>query len=320
MYCTKDAELPGLNKLLEKIDEYDIYAHYMGSFKVGHLYNSPIRKDKNPSFAVYKGRRGNLMFKDHGTGDCGNALNFIKLITGYNDETRLIKELLKIKSDEVHTERKTTKVVSASDAETDIGIVRQSFTDADKTYWNTFHINTSTLKKFDVFSIQYYLCNGIVKGIYNNDNPMFAYKVYDKFKIYRPLASKYSKWRSNLDNNHIQGLAQLPELGDTLIITKSLKDVMVLYEMGISAISPSSETTFIPNDILDELKQKWNHIYILYDRDTTGVKQAHSYCKKYKLDAFFVNKKFKSKDISDAVKLNGFTKVKNWLTKELNKR
>ena len=98
MYSTKDAELPNINKLLENIDEYDIYAHYMGSFKVGHLYNSPIRKDRNPSFAVFKGRRGNLMFKDHGTGDCGNALNFIKLMTGYNDNTRLIKELLKIKS------------------------------------------------------------------------------------------------------------------------------------------------------------------------------------------------------------------------------
>ena len=320
MYSTKDAELPKLSKLLEEVNEYDIYAHYMGSFKVGHLYNSPMRKDKNPSFAVFKGRRGNLMFKDHGTGDCGNALNFIKLMTGYNDNTRLIKELLKIKSTIVHTERKVTKEVSASDAETDIGIVRQSLTDADKQYWNIFHISTNTLKKFDVFSIKYYLCNGIVKGIYNYENPMFAYKVYDKFKIYRPLANKYSKWRSNLNNNHIQGLAQLPEFGNTLIITKSLKDVMVLYEMGITAISPSSETTFIPDDILDGFRKRWKHIYILYDRDATGVKQAHNYCKKYKIDAFFVNKKFKAKDISDAVKFNGFTKVKNWLTKELEKR
>ena len=84
---------------------------------------------------------------------------------------------------------------------------------------------------------------------------MYAYKVFDKFKIYRPLASKYTKWRTNLTTSDVQGLAQIPEKGDLLIITKSLKDVMVLYEMGYTAISAASETTFIPEDIISGLKK-----------------------------------------------------------------
>ena len=80
------------------IDEYDIYAYYMGQFKVGRLYNSPLRKDKNPSFAIFKGRRGNLLFKDHGTGEYGNALTFIKLYTGKNSNTSILAELNKIKN------------------------------------------------------------------------------------------------------------------------------------------------------------------------------------------------------------------------------
>lgn len=315
MYSTKDAEL-SIEEILKDIDEYDIYAHYMGQFKIGRLYNSPLRKDKNPSFAVFKGRRGNLLFKDHGTGECGNSLTFIKSITGYNDSAKLLSELKKIRATTNYTERKVSHTYE-SDSDTEIGIVRQPFTEYDKTYWKQFHINMTTLKSYDVFSIKYYLCNGIVKGVYRYDNPMFAYKVNDGFKIYRPLGNKYAKWRSNLKVTDIQGLKQLPELGNELIITKSLKDVMVLKEMGYNAISPSSETTFIPDDILDDLKSRYSKLYILYDRDTTGVKQARAYSKKYHIDAFFINKRFKAKDISDAVKLNGFTEVSKWLKKEI---
>ena len=84
---------------------------------------------------------------------------------------------------------------------------------------------------------------------------------------------------------------------------------MCLYEMGYSAIAASSETTFIPEDILKSLRSKWKHIVILYDRDGPAMMNARKYSKQYKLDAIFVNKKFNSKDISDAVKNNNFNEV-----------
>lgn len=92
---------------------------------------------------------------------------------------------------------------------------------------------------------------------------------------------------------------------------------MCLYEMGYYAIAASSETTFIPDDMLKSLRSKWKHIIILYDRDRTGMLKARDYSKKYKFDAIFVHKKFKAKDISDAVRDNGFNEVKNWLIKTL---
>jgi DNA primase len=149
---------------------------------------------------------------------------------------------------------------------------------------------------------------------------MYAYKIDDKFKIYRPFNTKYTKWRANVTTENIQGLKQLPKgQRNLLIITKSLKDVMVLYKMGYDAVSPSSETTFLPTKILDKLKKKYKHILILYDRDRTGMLKARTYSKEYGLDAFFVNKKFNSKDISDAVANCGFDAVKEWLDKTLNK-
>lgn len=316
MYSRKRAKLPDnitLDWILSKVTEYDIYAKYIGQFKVGMIYNSPFRKDKNPSFGIYYSKRTKqLLFKDHGTGECGNVIKFVSLFTGkteYNDILSDIVDKLNITNN--------TKLVSSKQyiqpTETVIGVVRQEFTDVDINYWKQFNISINTLKKFNVNSIKYYLCNGIVKGTYKRENPMYAYKVYNNFKIYRPLADKYTKWRNNLTDYDIQGYEQLPQKGDILFITKSMKDVMCLHEMGYPAVSPSSESTFLPKDVLEQLKTRFKRIIILFDRDTAGVKRSRKLSRETGLEAIFINKKFKAKDVSDAVKANSFEEIKNWL-------
>lgn len=306
-----------LDYILSKVTEYDIYARYLGQFKIGFIYNSPFRKDKNPSFGIFRSRKtGKLLFKDHGNGECGNVIKFVELYTGITNYNDLLNQIIKDMQITNNTILQSNKEVEKS-TETVIGVVRQDWTDIDKTYWHKFGISLQTLKKFNVSSIKYYLCDGVVKGIYKDVNPMYAYKVYDRFKIYRPLADKYTKWRNNLTEYDIQGFAQLPKTGDLLIITKSLKDVMCLYEMGYNAISPSSESTFIPDDTLEALKLRFKRILICFDRDVPGIKNMRKISRKTGLNCILVHKKFKSKDISDAIKYNGFDTIKNWLKKTL---
>ena len=316
MYSRKRAKLPDnitLDWILSKVTEYDIYAKYIGQFKVGMIYNSPFRKDKNPSFGIYYSKRTKqLLFKDHGTGECGNVVKFVSLFTGKTEYSDILSDIV----DKLNITN-STKLVSSKQyipsTETVIGVVRQEFTDVDINYWKQFNISVDTLKKFNVNSIKYYLCNGIVKGTYKRENPMYAYKVYNNFKIYRPLADKYTKWRNNLTDYDIQGYEQLPQKGDILFITKSMKDVMCLYEMGIPAISPSSESTFLPKDVLEQLKTRFKRIIILFDRDVAGVKRSRKLSLETGLEAMFINKKFKATVVSDAVKANSFEKIKNWL-------
>ena len=57
MYSRKQAKLPEtitLDWILSKVTEYDIYSAYIGNFKVGMIYNSPFRQDKNPSFGLFR--------------------------------------------------------------------------------------------------------------------------------------------------------------------------------------------------------------------------------------------------------------------------
>ena len=305
-----------LDYILSKVTEYDIYARYIGQFKIGFIYNSPFREDKNPSFGIFRSRKsGKLLFKDHGNGECGDVVKFVELYTGLTNYNDVLNRIVADMSITNNTKLKSIKQYESKD--TVIGVVRQDWTDVDKQYWSQFGITKETLIKFNVSSIKYYLCDGIVKGIYKDNNPMYAYKVYDHFKIYRPLADKYTKWRNNLTPYDIQGYEQLPEKGDLLIITKSLKDVMCLYEMGYTAISPSSESTFLTPDIIDALKLRFKRILICFDRDISGVKNMRKISLKTGLKGFLVHKKWKTKDISDAVKLNGFEVIKNWLKETL---
>ena len=318
MYSREQTKQPDitLDWILSKVTEYDIYAKYIGEFKVGMIYNSPFRKDKNPSFGIFYSKRTNqLLFKDHGTGECGNVIKFVQLYTGITNYSDILKDIVNRLN--INNSTKLTTTQYKPPTETVIGIVRQNFTETDKKYWSQFNIDINTLKKFNVFSIKYYLCNGIVKGIYKDTNPMYAYKVYNNFKIYRPLGDKYTKWRNNLTEYDIQGYEQLPQKGDTLIITKSMKDVMCLYKMGIPAISPSSESTFIPDKCLEELKTRFKRILILFDRDVAGIKYLRKISKKTGLEPLLINKKFNAKDVSDAIKLNGFETIKNWIKTEL---
>lgn len=309
-----------LDWILSRVTEYEIYSHYIGQFKVGAIYNSPFRKDRNPSFGIYYSKRANcLLFKDHGTGECGNIVKFVSLYTGKTDYQEILQDIVDRLKITNNTKLDSTKQYTPT-GETVIGVVRQPWTLADIDYWSMFNISKKTLEKFNVSSIKYYLCNGIVKGVYKDTNPMYAYKVFNNFKIYRPLADKYTKWRNNLSQDDIQGWEQLPKKGDILIITKSLKDVMCLHEMSIPAISPSSESTFISDAALEALKKRFKRILVCFDRDVPGVRYLRKISLKTGLEPILIHKKFKAKDISDAIKLNGFETIKQWLENELSKK
>ena len=176
-----------LKDILDKLTDLDIYTYCIGQFKVGKLINSPLRSDdNNPSFGIFQARNGGLLYKDQGTGDYGNAIKFLKEYKGITTRDELERELLRIVRRINPNLSARTNKYNKPRGETDIGIVRQPFTNIDKAYWKQFGIHVDTLKMFNVFSIKYFLCNSVVKGTYKETSPMYAYKVYDKFKIYRP--------------------------------------------------------------------------------------------------------------------------------------
>jgi hypothetical protein len=305
-----------LSDILTKVSQYDLFKKYIGDFKIGKLYSSPFRKDSNPSFGIFcSSKDGHLLFNDLGRkGYCGDIVKFIELLFGITNYQEAINKLV---DDFNITTRPIVDIHETyTNIKKDIGVIRQEFTNADIIYWSQYGIDISILKRFNVSSVKHYLVNGLIRDTYQDNNPIYCYSVFGKLKKYKPLEKEKSrKWGGNLSNYDIQGYAQLDFRKKSLIITKSLKDVMVLYKLGYNAIAPPSENTKIPEEVVKLLKQNFKDITIFYDRDVTGITNTRQLINKYKFNFIFINKKYKTKDISDFVSKFGLEKAKEFLIK-----
>jgi len=238
-----------LEKILNIVDEYHIYSYYIGNpVKVNGPISSPFRKDNNPSWSLFRSKRNEIMYKDFATGETGNVAKFVQKMFDLSYH----KALEKIWDDLILTkkvkQRKPRIEIEPKDPSKIIGIKRKNFTKTDDEFWGKYGLSRDVLKRYNVYPIESFWVNDIQQSFkYTKDDPMYAYKIFNKFKIYRPYSkSRLNKWRNNCGQYDIQGWEQLPEIDDLLIITKSLKDVMVLYTLGYSSISPQSENSSIP--------------------------------------------------------------------------
>lgn len=105
---------------------------------------------------------------------------------------------------------------------------------------------------------------------------------------------------SNWKSFRLQGDHMLPKTGDYLVITKSLKDVMTLYQFGIPAVAPISENCFLSESQYCRFKERFKNIFLLYDNDRPGLRAMISIKKKFP-DVFpiWIPWNYKAKDISD---------------------
>jgi len=325
----KAFEKATLKDILKYTTEYDIYSYYIGSqFKIGRVMKSPLREDIHPSFGIFKSNiSGDLLWKDQGTGKTGNIISFVaELFSITNDNA-----LHKIFQDVIHKDLipRTLKGEKIKEyyknIKTIISIQRKNFTEVDDEYWGQYFITRDILKYFNICPIYTFWVNDTISKIfYSKINPLYAYKVFDKYQIYNPYGAKKNKFRNNCTVYDLYGLEQLPNYGNLLIITKSMKDVMVLHRLGYTAIAPTGETTPIPKEIITSLKNKFNRIVVLYDNDEAGIKGAKKLCKDNELEYVIIPKeyytKFNIKDISDYIKTYKITKTRQLLKDLLDEK
>lgn len=107
----------------------------------------------------------------------------------------------------------------------------------------------------------------------------------------------------------MQGAKQLPKEDDVLVITKSLKDVMTLYALGITAIAPNSENLFLTESQFSKLKSRFKRIIVFYDNDLTGLHNMNKIRKSFDVECMWIPRSYGAKDISDFHKMYGREKT-----------
>jgi len=295
------------DNILSKVSDYNIYSYYLGfNIELGKVYSSPLRTDDtNPSFGFYKARNGSIMFKDLAKPDiCGDCFKFVKELLN----KRTYKEtILDIYINLVLNNKSSNyKYIIPAKKRKTIGIRRTKFSKTDLEYWAKYNITEEILKKFNVFKAAEVFVNDVSVKISTSDNPIYAYKIFNSFKIYNPLeTNKKYKWLSDCSSYDISGFEQLPETGDLLIISKATKDVMLLHSLGIPAIAPCAETINIPENVINILKSRFKNIIIFYDNDIPGIEAAKKLSDKYKLSYIHLPQEGNFKDITDYCKEKG---------------
>lgn len=306
--------------ILSKFSEEQIMEYYLNIPVKKGLFRSPLRKDRQPTCSFYRNNSGTLIFKDFATGQHLNVFDVVQNIfkCNYFEALRIIANDLNIVNDKtLHKNHGKINLnpIRVKDKEVSkIQIEVQDFTDNELKWWGKYGITLDILKKFNVYSCKHVFLNSNLFATSQQHCPIFGYyggKIQDnkeKIELWRCYFPKRKNYRfvTNWPSKKIQGFNQLPKKGKLLVITKSMKDCMCLYSCGISACAPNSENLFISDKVLEDLKQRFKYIVVLYDNDKPGqynmakIRKAHP-----ELIYTFIPKEYGSKDISDFYKDHG---------------
>lgn len=302
-----------LKSRLESVSERDILARWFGIDKVPCRILSPFREEKHPSFSLFIGKDGKIRGYDFTTGRSYSVMDMVmtKENVDFKEAALMVVDNIGPSEDTPRLER-----LQKDKEETFIEIVPRKWNSADIAFWKSFGISQKWLEFADVHPV-----SGIVFVKGNRrmeagvDKLAFAYVVFGKerkhTKVYQPYGGDH-KWFSDGATDVWNLFSKLPESGDKVIITSSLKDALCLWaNTGIPACCPQSESMgFGDGNVILDLKRRFNNVYIFYDNDfhnplNPGQENALRLCEDYNLKNICIPDFYQCKDPSDLFKKYG---------------
>jgi hypothetical protein len=320
-------KLPRQEDILSKVGETEIYKFYLKLESIPYrTIRSPLRNDNTPSFSLFNsGLHSRLLWKDFATGEVGNCFTLVMRLYNLNKITDAFnciardmnlsgfsfdpapRRVLGLKVNNEDKIKLSTKKVN-------VKVKVRPWSSADKKYWWSYGLTPDLLEYCGVFPISHYFLNDYVVQA---SDIAYAYVEYkdgiQSFKIYQPYDS-YHKWVNNNDYSTWELWDQLPKKGNNLIITSSRKDAMVIKNLFPSNILTSCamqcENIMPKVSVIEELKNRFKNIYVLYDNDfdaTTNWGRYHGQrlSENYNLIQIEISDVFCIKDISDFYKAKG---------------
>lgn len=312
--------------VLSKVSEYQIFKHFCPNFQEpGKKFSSDLREDKSPTVSISM-LSGRLRYKDFGcpehSFDCFAYVSY-KYNLNFYDSLKYIDMVFGLGLSSGSSGKIAVRKVEPEIREktrSEIKVRVRPWDHRDTQYWGQFHIDKRILHIFDVQPISHYWINELR---FSCNSISYRYRFDCGYKIYRPLEADF-KWSSNVGSECLQGYRQLPEHGETLFLTSSLKDIMCLGVLGYPSIALQSEMLMPSEEIITEAKARFKEVIVLYDNDfdnprNPGQTMAVRICSKYALDNLVIPSHYCSKDISDLIKDHGLETAKDVIKRTENR-
>ena len=274
-----------------------IFRAYLPDVTGRKNFRSPFYNDKKASCTIYQDHSGVWRYKDFGNGGSGgDAFWFVGQLFGYNLSSQFPKILAQIVQDlnlplDITTQESLAKApvrtqvlpvsvqpISQPSMTDKYSVQSQPFTETDLEFWGKYGINQDTLERYGVSSLasfSSYSRKGKPYQLhYKSTEPMYCYQLGDSVKIYRPQSKVRFLNAGVRSRDHIFGYAQLPSKGECVLLTGGEKDVLSLASHGFSAFCLNSETSHLPQTLLQGLSDRFDAVGVLYDMDETGIRQS----------------------------------------------
>lgn len=305
--------------ILSNVTEEQIFCYYLGIESITKkLIRSCFREDNNPTCGFYRNGKGNLYLHDFATGDFYSCFSLVMNLfrVDFGKALRIIANDFGLKSYSNITKNKGTITSKGTKFEdkgpSKIQIEMKEYSQEELDWWMQFGITKKTLNKFRVYSCKAVFLNNNLFTITQAPNKVFGYYGGKKdgrelWRIYYPYNKGTGiRFLTNWPAKKVQGYEMLPKTGNILVITKSMKDCMCLHEFNIPAIAPNSENLFVSESMLQQLKERFKYIVVMYDTDSAGLASMRKIKKQHpELLYTWIPRKYGCKDISDLYKEKG---------------
>lgn len=319
---------PSLENILSRIPEIEIFRKYLGvHVSEGDKFTNPLRNDNTPTCNFHRKVDGRLRMKDHAGYFAGDCIDLVMTVNncGYTKALRIIWDDFEAGT--------VTRVTGLTDAQllqnshvsqrAEIKVKRRPWDTNNLRFWSDYFIDLPLLEKFNVYPIEVlWVGPGTFKQneMYRWDpkDPAYGYDLGNgEWKIYFPMR-KHQRFLCN--TNKLMGYDQLPldSKGDVdseyLVITKSMKDIIVLHMFGIPAVAPHSEGIVIPD--LDRILGYFKEVFIFFDNDWPGmrgtIKYAQAGCTPFMIPRAYA-RDYNIKDVSDYIKFFKYSNTEHYI-------
>lgn len=277
--------------ILAKVTEEDIFEHYLGVPCVGKkFFCNPFREDKNPTCSFYFTHDG-VIFRDWQGWYKGGCFGLVQKVHNCT-----FREALERILDDMRLDQRPATVTTVARVVTkkkEFRIKRREWAEYDIAFWAQFGITLETLEYFGVSPLYRVWMDDDLAYTDSSRKRGYAYHFVDyEYKLYFPGSER--KFWTNC--NRLQGFAQLTP-STICVITKSMKDVMTLYGLGVVAVAPASENALVSDKIVAYLKEHYT-VMILFDNDATGLQWGRANAEHHNITDVYLPVE-KAKDISD---------------------
>lgn len=304
-----------LQDVLSITTEANIASYYLGIHTIPCVIQSPLRQDNHPSFGIYSPNGIEVNYIDFSTNEGGRIFTLLTKLWNvpFEEVCAKIYQDFHYAQSTSNTKISTSKVQIRKSGSSNVKMecrVRE-WKSYDIAYWQSFGITLEWLKYAEVYPISHKIItkNG-QRYVFGADKYAYAYVEHKEgnvtLKIYQPFNKAGFKWASKHDKSVISLWTKVPKSGERICICSSLKDALCLWSnTGIPALAIQGEGYPISITAINELKRRFNKVYILLDNDTAGLKDGVSLAEATGFINLVLPQFEGGKDVSDLMKTHG---------------